>query len=421
MSDDPTEPATDVAEPSASPRRRRRNTHRRAVWVTIVATHLVLVLATVGGVVFTLNSLNGNIEDGAAVEHRVEEVLPDGVSEDAKKKPLNILVMGSDSRVGDGNGIDAENDDGSERSDTVILLHVSRDRTNAYGISLPRDAMIDRPDCMVDGETIPGEDYVRFNTAFSAGGPVCTLQTVEQLTGIHIHHFLVLDFAGFKDMVDAVDGVEVCIPTEVDDDEHNIHFDAGTQVLDGDQALNYVRERYQLSVTGDIGRMKRQQAFIASMIKKVSSAGTLSQPTKVYGFLDAVTNSIKVDDGLDSVEKLYDLAMELRRTGPSSIRFITVPILPDPQNPDVTLVWSETADDLWELVKQDQKLGKDFTVGSIRGNDDVGTTDEGDDEPTDSPTDDPTDEPTDGETLSPEATERAEAQAEERRQAGLCV
>ncbi|MEO9324973.1 LCP family protein [Nocardioides sp. C4-1] len=412
MNDDHTEAAGPTAtSETATPH--RRNTHRRAVWMTIVATHLVLVLATVGGVVFTLNSLNGNIEDGASVEHKVEEVLPDGVAQDAKKKPLNILVMGSDSRVGDGNGIDGENEDGSERSDTVILLHVSRDRTNAYGISLPRDAMIDRPDCMVDGETIPGESYVRFNTAFSVGGPVCTLQTVEQLTGIHVHHFVVLDFAGFKDMVDAVDGVEVCIPTEVDDDEHDIHFDAGTQVLDGDQALNYVRERYQLSVTGDIGRMKRQQAFIASMIKKVSSAGTLSQPTRVYGFLDAVTNSIKVDDGLDTVDKLYDLAMELRTTGPSSIRFITVPILPDPNNPDVTLVWSESADDLWELVKQDQKLGKDFTEGSIRANDDVGTTDEGDDEPTESPSD--------GETLSPEATERAEAQAQERRMAGLCV
>jgi LCP family protein required for cell wall assembly len=391
-----------------APRTSRR--HRGAVWATILASQLVIALVTALGVVLVHRDLNNNIAEGKEVEHRVQEVLPDGVADDAPEKPLNILVMGSDSRVGDGNGIDAENDDGSQRSDTVILLHVSQDRTNAYGVSLPRDSVIDRPDCMVDGETVEGADGVRFNTAFEVGGPVCTLQTVEELTGIHVHHFLVLDFRGFKDMVDAVNGVEVCIPTEVNDDEHNIYFDAGTQTLTGQDALNYVRERYQLSVTGDIGRMKRQQAFIASMVKKVMSAGTLSQPKKVLDFLEAVTSSIQTDDELDSVDALFDLAMEFRNTGLDKIRFITVPVEPDPENPDVTLVWSDSARYLWERIKQDQKLGKDFSAGSIGADDEVGTETEEDD-----PSGESTAGPGEGD---------SEAQAEraaERRAAGLCV
>ncbi|WP_148615702.1 LCP family protein [Nocardioides rubriscoriae] len=407
MSDAPDPAVTDTADRADQPLRR---THRRAVWTTILASQLVVALLTMTGVYVAYNGLNDNIADGKVVPHKVPKVLPSGMSDDEPTQPLNILVMGSDSRVGAGNDIDGENADGSQRSDTVILLHVSQDRTNAYGVSLPRDAIVDRPDCMVDGKNVPGETGVRFNTAFSVGGPLCTVQTVEELTGIFIDHFLVLDFNGFKDMVDAVNGVEVCLPKAVDDDEHNIHFEAGTQVLTGNQALDYVRERYQLSVTGDIGRMKRQQAFIASMVNKVRSAGTLSQPRKVYDFLGAVTSSIQVDDGLDTVGKLFDLAMQFRSTGLDKIKFITVPIEPDPNNPLVTLVWAPSADDLWERIKQDQKLGRDFSAGSIGADDSV----------TGDPTDGPTDAPTDGGTGGGTGGGSAEDTAD-RIAAGLCA
>ena len=216
-------------------------------------------------------------------------------------------------------------------SDTTILLHFSADREQAYGVSLPRDAMVARPACQSGDETIPAEDPVQWNTAFALAGPRCTVKMVESLTGIYIDHFVVLDFNGFKAMVDAVNGVEVCIPEDVDDDKHNIHFEAGTQELDGDAALSYVRERYQLSLTGDIGRMKRQQAFIASMANKVMSAGTLSRPARVFNFLSAVTESIRVDEDLDSLAKMADLVMELRGPGLSDIKFLTVPIAEYPE------------------------------------------------------------------------------------------
>jgi LCP family protein required for cell wall assembly len=327
--------------------------HRRTVRKVILASQLCLAILTAVVVTVGYQHLNGNIADGEDIEHIAAQG-PDG--------PLNILVMGSDSREGTSDDVGQEGATG-ERSDTTILVHVSADRKDAYGVSLPRDAMVDRPDCRVGGETVPGEDDVMFNTAFSVGGAQCTIQTVESLTGIYINHFVTLDFAGFKDMVDAVGGVEMCIPEAVDDEEHHIHFEAGTQVLKGQDALNYVRERYVLSSTGDIGRMKRQQAFIASLVHKVLSAGTLSQPDQVYSFLSATTKSIAVDEGLDSVGSLAGLLTQFRHTGLSHIRFVTVPFEeyePDPNR----LVWAPEAERLWQRIKADEPLGG-FAADSI--------------------------------------------------------
>ncbi len=337
--------------------------HRHTVRRVILSSQVVLAVLTAVAVVIGYHQLNGNLDDGERIEHLVPE---------PEKGPLNILVMGSDSREGESNDLEAEGAT-DERSDTTILIHVSADREDAYGVSLPRDVIVDRPDCDLPGQTIPGETATLFNTAFSVGGAQCTIQTVEALTGIYINHFVTIDFNGFKDMVDAVDGVEVCIPKDVDDDEHDIHFDAGTQELSGQEALNYVRERYVLSVTGDIGRMKRQQAFMASMVNKVMSADTLSRPDRVYSFLDAATQSIAVDDGLDSIAALADLVSQFRDTGLARIKFVTVPIEeyePDPNR----LIWAAEAEDLWQRIRHDQPLGREFSEGSLSADDPVGTT-----------------------------------------------
>jgi LCP family protein required for cell wall assembly len=340
--------------------------HRRTVLRVIIVSQLCLALLTAVGVVFAYERLNGNIGDGLDIDHNVEP--PD---HEGERGPLNVLVMGSDSREGEGNDLESDGATG-ERSDTTILIHVSADRKSAFGVSLPRDALVDRPTCRVDGEKVPGEKLAMFNTAFALGGAQCTIQTVESLTGIYIDHFVTIDFNGFKDMVDAVGGVEVCIPKDVDDEEHNIHFDAGTQELTGQDALNYVRERYVLSVTGDIGRMKRQQAFIASMVNKVMSAGTLSRPDRVYSFLEAATDSIAVDEDLDSMGALVDLATQFQDTGLAHIKFITVPIAeyePDPNR----LVWTPKAEELWERIRDDRPLGEDFSDDSLSADDPVGT------------------------------------------------
>ncbi len=380
--------------------------HRRTILLVVLLTQALLAALTATGVYVAYGRLDRNIEQGVAIPHVVA-----APEEAGPQLPLNILVLGEDTRSGEGNAIDGESGGGG--SDTTILLHVSADRSEAYGVSLPRDAMVARPDCGTGDEAVPGADPVMFNTAFAVGGPRCTVMMVESLTDVFIDHFVVLDFNGFKRMVDAVDGVEVCIPEDVD--SKGITLSAGTQVLDGDDALGYVRERTELSVTGDIGRMKRQQSFIASMVNKVLSAGTLSRPDRVYAFLDAVTGSLEVDAELDSIGSLFDLAMEFRQTGLADIRFITVPIeeyAPDPNR----LQWTEDADALWRRIRQDRPLGAAYADSSVRADDPIGT--QG---PTSDATTDPGTEATDDPTTDDAESAKDEARAQARREAGLCV
>ena len=345
---------------------------RRMVLRVTVVTLVVLALATASTVALAYRSLDKQIPEGREIQHKVKRI---GGSE------LNILVMGSDSRDGAGNDIDGQTGIG-RRSDTTILVHVSADRKEVYGVSLPRDALVTRPDCeSEDGEVVPGGDLEIFNDAFALGGETCTVAQVESLTGIYIDHYVSVDFNGFKDMVDAVDGVTVCIPEAVDDPEHDIYFEAGTQEPRGQQALNYVRERSQLSANADIGRMKRQQAFIASMINKVISAETLTKPYRVFNFIEAATKSIMPDPELASLHKMAVLARQFRETDLDDIEFITVPFMEYEPNPN-RLVWAPEADQLWKRIIADKPLDKRLS-GIIKADDPVGT-------PADSPSADGT-------------------------------
>jgi LCP family protein required for cell wall assembly len=254
--------------------------------------------------------------------------------------------------------VDNQKDIG-QRSDTTILVHISADRKTVYGVSLPRDAMVARPECENDeGEKVPAADPVIFNDAFSQAGPTCTAKQVETLTGIYIDHYVTIDFNGFKEMVEALHGVTVCIPEDIDDSAHGITFKAGTQELDGQKSLDYVRERSS-TPNADIGRMKRQQAFLASMINKVVSANTLTKPTRVYSFLKAATASIVTDPGLASLSKMANLAYQFRKTDLSHISFVTVPIEDYPPDPN-RLQWSDDAQGLWKVILNDQPLPKRY-------------------------------------------------------------
>ena len=251
--------------------------------------------------------------------------------------------MGSDDRDAPGNNIDNLTG-GGKRSDTTILLHLSADRKRAYGVSIPRDSLVDRPDCKdEDLNTIPGASDVMWNEAFSVGGPACTVQQVEKLTGVRIDHFVVVDFAGFRGMVDAIGGVQVCIPEPIVDPAHGINLPAGTRKLKGIQALNYVRERYVVGDGSDIGRMKRQQAFIASMAHQVISANTLANPIRLVQFLEAATQSLTLDKGLDNLAKIADLGAQFKDIGLDKIQFITVPWQYAPEDPN-RIRWLPGAD-----------------------------------------------------------------------------
>lgn len=354
-----------------TPKRRGKTRKRHTVAKVLLASALVLAMVTGLGTIWLYRHLEGNI-NVLDVDDQLND-RPDKVEVEGPKDPLNILVMGSDSRDCDGCNIDNLTG-GGQRSDTTILLHVSADRERAYGISIPRDSMVDRPDCEAeDGSTIPGADYVMWNEAFGLGGPACTMQQFEQLTGVRLDHFVVVDFFGFRDMVDAVGGVEMCIPEPIYDPEHGINIEAGTRELEGYEALNYVRARYAIGNGSDTGRMKRQQAFIASMTNKVMNAGTLARPDRLIRFLNAATSSLTVDPDLQSIRKLTELGLQFRDTGLDQIQFMTIPNEADPQDPN-RLVWIEPqAQGVWDKIAADEPLTKRLsqdviTAGNLPGN-----------------------------------------------------
>lgn len=361
QSGDPAVPPAEGRKPGA---RRGRTRKRHTVAKVLLATVVVLGMVTGLGTIWLYRDLNGNLEVLDVTDQLNDR--PEKVESDEPQEPLNILVMGSDDRDGEGNNIDGLTGSG-QRSDTTLLFHLSGDRESAYGISIPRDSLVTRPDCEAeDGSTIAGAENAMWNEAFALGGPACTIQQFEQLTDVRIDHFVVVDFAGFQDMVDAIDGVPVCIPEDIVDPAHGINIPAGTRDLEGKEALNYVRARYTLGDGSDIGRVKRQQAFIAAMAHKLVSGGVLARPDRVVGFLRAATDSLTVDPGLDNVWKLGRVGTSFQGIGLEKIRFITIPWAYDTREEfRGRVVWTDDAERVWDRVLNDEPMSRGLDTGTL--------------------------------------------------------
>jgi LCP family protein required for cell wall assembly len=390
------------------PKRRAPVRKRHTVAKVLTTTTIVMALVVGLSVSYFYRQLNANLTAGDGFVSDVP--LPDVIEVEGPKQPLNVLIMGSDSRDGAGNNIDGLTESGA-RSDTTILLHVSANRKRAYGISIPRDTMVNRPECKTKKETIPPANYVIWNAAFSEGGAACTIQQFQAISNVRLQHYVVVDFNGFRDMVDAIDGVEVCIPEEVNDEVGNISLKAGKQTLQGQDALDYVRVRHDLGDGSDLSRAKRQQAFIASMANKIVSADTLARPDRLLFFLNAATKSLEVDKKLDSVTKLADLGTEFVGIGLDKVQFFTIPFAGDPQDPNRVILAPEAAE-VWDRLRKDEIIPNRLKAGLIRAS----TTPEGgekDKGSSGSASADPNTETVD--------TADSEAEAAERLRVGLCA
>ncbi|MCU7824933.1 LCP family protein [Kitasatospora sp. DSM 101779] len=339
---------TDKSGPAAA----SRGTGRRLARIA-GATAAVLVLATAGAGAWFYHRLDQNIStfsaDGIATSRP-----PAGPTAAGGGRPVNILLLGSDTRS-DGNGDLGGGDEGVGHSDTAILLHVYADHKHAVGVSIPRDTLVTVPPCKLPNGTWTSERLNQmFNSAFTVGlypqgNPACTQNTVEALTGLRVDHTVVVDFKGFAAMTDAVHGVDVCVPNDVD--SYGIHLTKGRRTLSGQQALDYVRARHGFGDGSDIGRMKRQQAFLSSLIKKIQGRGF--DLTTLLPLADAATRSLTVDQELGSAMKLATFAQSLQDIKLADISFVTVPW--EYAGARVALVHPDV-DTLWELLRQDRTL-----------------------------------------------------------------
>ncbi|MEV7602270.1 LCP family protein [Kitasatospora sp. NPDC089797] len=342
------------------------------LWATAGCTAL-LVLA--GGAVYY--RLNGNITtfDGDALsKDRPAAAAPDAQG----RTPVNVLLIGSDSRGNGNSNLGGGGDDGA-RSDTAILLHIYADHKHAVGISIPRDSLVDIPPCKLpNGTWTKPQTKVMFNSAFAVGNtdqgnPACTQNAVEKLTNLRVDHTIVVDFGGFAAMTSAVGGVEVCLPNAVYEGDLNPNlghkgkqiFAKGKQTVEGQSALDYVRVRHGIGDGSDIGRTKRQQAFLSSLIKQVKSRGM--DPTTLLPLADAATKSLTVDPDLGSAAKLMSFALSVKDVDLHDVKFLTAPWRYE--GPRVALVHPDV-DQLWAALKADRTIdGQDASAQSASATD----------------------------------------------------
>lgn len=347
---------------SAKSAARTARPRRSRVRFTLAIALSLLVLLT-GGVGWIYLKLGGDINTFSS----------DGISGDRPdadaSKGENVLVIGSDARTGGNEALGGGDKGDIGRSDTAFLLHVYADHRNAVAVSVPRDTLVTIPPCKLpDGSWTSTRPDTMFNAAYSTGetargNPACTQNTVEKLTGLRVDHTVVVDFKGFAALTDVVGGVKVCLPQPIHQRDLNPHrttpgkllFPRGEQSVSGQKALDYVRLRHGIGDGSDIGRIKRQQAFVGSLIKKVKSDGLT--PTKLLPLANAATRSMTVDPGLGSADKLLSFAMSLKNVDLHNTKFVTIPWRYEGSR---VAVVEPDADALWASLRDDRTIdGKD--------------------------------------------------------------
>ena len=280
-------------------------------------------------------------------------------------KALNYLLVGSDTREGLTGAELKELRVGSTataaggRSDTMLLVHISKDRDKAYLVSFPRDSLVTIPaHISTNGKTQIPARQGKLNAAFAFGGAPLLIETIEGETNLKIDHYIEISFAGFARIVNALGGIEVCTKVDIDDPKSHLVLSAGTHTLDGIEALKYVRTR-DFDGRGDIGRMQRQQQFMSSVLKKATSTGVLLNPIKIVNFMNATISTVKMDESL-SKEDLLNLAKQMRGLSSGSVRTLTVPISTANGRADgigSVVIWDEVlSDELWTRIREDSAL-----------------------------------------------------------------
>lgn len=320
-------------------------TKRKRIVILSVSAGMAALLAVVavGGLVL-LKHFNGNIQQYNLKESGLLGHQP----VDTHPQAENILVLGSDTRNGQGSGFGTGLV--TDQSDTTMIVHIPADRKWAEVMSIPRDSWVGIPACKMGNGQLSAPHQFKINEAFAIGnlygnhtalGVACTIKTIEQDTGIYIDHFIVVNFTGFKDMVAALGGVPECNPTPIDDPLSGLHLTAGHHLLTPKQALGYVRARYTLGNGSDLERIGRQQAFMSSLIARVQSK--MLDPLAIYRFLNAATQSLTIDSQLGGITGLYNLGESLRGIPKEDIAFFTLPNVPLGDGANVT--WAQPEDD----------------------------------------------------------------------------
>jgi LCP family protein required for cell wall assembly len=317
----------------------RKARRRRSLLVTGgIVSVLVLFVAGAGW------ALTGYVNH---IVNRVDA----GTSAAAPGAPLNILVAGVDRRAGLTRHqqlmLHVGRSTGELNSDTLMLVHVSPAHSRVTVVSIPRDSWVN----------IPGHGMNKINAAYGLGGPKLMVQTVEQATGLNVNDYVEVNFLAFVKVIDALGGVNICLPTALNDSESGIHMSAGFHHVNGITALKYARDRHSFP-NEDLTRIQDQQSLIATAFTKILSTGTLTNPLRLAHLLNTVLPALRVDKGLN----VSALADQMRGINPHNVVFVTVPLANSnyltPTGLDAVLWNSTQAGRLFGEVSNDQPVIK---------------------------------------------------------------
>ncbi|KFI45455.1 transcriptional attenuator, LytR family [Bifidobacterium bohemicum] len=335
----------------------------------VVSMTLVGVLVTIGSAVgaglaalaiapraITIIQQNGR--------HKKPEIIDPNAG-----KPIDLLVLGQDTRSGAGNSSlsGGEDNDDEHNADTAMVVQIAADRSYINIVSIPRDSLVDAPACHTSKGTVPARYNVMFNSIFASGYETggdlasaagCTVNAVNSLTGLDIQQFVIVDFEGLKNMIDDIGGVDLCIPVDTHDDYTWLDLHKGMQHLDGTQATKYARMRHGTGTDGtDIMRTTRQQYLIKQLMNKALSLNLLTDSSQLYRLSRSALNSLSISSGLADLSVLVGLAMSMKNLKVDHIYAQTISVVPAPDDPN-RRVWTADADEIWAKLRENKPLSQ---------------------------------------------------------------
>jgi LCP family protein required for cell wall assembly len=352
-----------VTTPDVAPKRRAEPSRRRKIVRRALLGAGILILVLGVGAAAAIWKLQGNIDTA--------ELGDSVVKDDTPKGAMNILFIGSDSR--DLKTKEYGKGTGSQRSDALMLVHFSKGNTRIDAVQIPRDTLVDLPACKDTGSgAFAGGTNVMINSALD-GGPACSVRAVETLSDVHVDHFVQLDFEGFASMVNALGGVNVCLDEPLVDPLAKLDLPAGKQKIKGKDALALARTRHAVGDGSDIGRLGHQQVVMSSIISQARSTSVLTRPDRLFKFVNALTKSITVDEGISSISELTGLAKRARAVPDSGITFVSMPNGAAPPPNDQRVVKTDDADVIFAALKKDQEMPVEGEDTKDAGTGDSGT------------------------------------------------
>jgi LCP family protein required for cell wall assembly len=331
---------------------------KRRGWLRIflvsVVTVVGLVFATLGGgYVYVTTQLAAAGIDVFSTDGETFDI----PSAEEINGPISVLVIGSDTR--EGQGSTEYGPVGASLADVIILLHISEDRQSAVALSFPRDLMVEVPSCPDPdgGEPSKPREFAQINSTLNIGGPACTLLAVQKLTGVTIPYLAMIDFKGVIAMSEAIGGVDVCVAEDINDPKTNLYLEAGDHTLEGAQALAFLRTRYGVGDGSDLSRISNQQVFLTSMVRKLKDEGALTNPFTMFRIGTAALENMTLSRSLTNLGVMFGMAREANEVDLDKITFLKLPVYDlDGQYAGRVAVIPDRAQLLFDKIANDEPL-----------------------------------------------------------------